>query len=150
MNLNSKEINFPWHNPSRIAAWQERGKGEAVAKLLLKNRPLLSVELFEIEIEPVAKSLSTDISMDAIETFLQCDNLRIVADQQKGFDEITLEVELEDIDDLVTEELAEIYATQGLIDEAKVIYTRLSLQNSEKSVYFAELIKVLSTNQENN
>ncbi len=94
-------------------------------------------------------SMIESLTLDVIDTFLQCENLRIVADEKRGNDEVTLEVELEDIDDLVTEELAEIYATQGLVDEAKSIYVKLSLRNSEKSVYFAELIAKLETEQEN-
>ncbi|MFI3282979.1 MAG: hypothetical protein SNG10_05630, partial [Rikenellaceae bacterium] len=123
-----------------------------------KNRPLLVASLEQIELElphneilqesdtqevEVVEELST---LDVIETFLKCDNLRIVADEGEVRGEVTIEVELEDIDDLVTEELAEIYLSQGLIDEAKSIYTKLSLLNSEKSVYFAKLIEKIEQN----
>ncbi len=135
----------PWYNPSIISTWRASGQGAALARLLLRNRPLLDVELFEVDVVSMIESLTLDV----IDTFLQCENLRIVADEKRGNDEVTLEVELEDIDDLVTEELAEIYATQGLVDEAKSIYVKLSLRNSEKSVYFAELIAKLETEQEN-
>ena len=45
--------------------------------------------------------------------------------------------------DFCTETLAQIYAEQGYIDEAKQIYSKLSLRYPEKSVYFASLIEKL-------
>ena len=48
--------------------------------------------------------------------------------------------------DLCTETLAQIYAEQGYMDEAKQIYSKLSLRYPEKSVYFAALIEKLEQN----
>ena len=48
--------------------------------------------------------------------------------------------------DLCTETLAGIYAEQGYLDEAKQIYSKLSLRYPEKSVYFAALIEKLDKN----
>ena len=56
------------------------------------------------------------------------------------------EAELSEEEDLVTEELAEVYLHQGLKREALAIYRRLSLLNPEKSVYFAKIIEKLETN----
>lgn len=47
-------------------------------------------------------------------------------------------------DDFITEELAEVYLDQGLFDQAKSIYERLSLLYPKKSVYFAEIIEKAS------
>ena len=44
-------------------------------------------------------------------------------------------------DDFCTETLAEIYAEQGYYDQAKRIYSKLSLNFPEKSAYFASLIQ---------
>ncbi len=142
MSYNHITPTFPWYNPSRISAWRMSGEGEAIAKLLIKNRPLIVAELYEIDVNAITR-VST---LDMIETFLKCDNLKIVAQEGEVGSDVTIEVALEDIDDLVTEELAEIYYEQGLIAQAKAIYTRLSLLNSEKSVYFAELIDKLEQN----
>ena len=48
--------------------------------------------------------------------------------------------------DFCTETLAEIYAEQGYLDEAKEIYSKLSLRYPEKSIYFASLIEKLDKN----
>ena len=44
---------------------------------------------------------------------------------------------------IASEQLANIYLKQGMKEEAIEMYRRLSLQNSEKSVYFAEILKKL-------
>ncbi len=47
-------------------------------------------------------------------------------------------------DRFATETLAEIFAEQGCTDEARRIYSRLILDNPEKSAYFASLIDKLN------
>jgi hypothetical protein len=47
-------------------------------------------------------------------------------------------------DRYATETLAEIFAEQGCTEEARRIYSRLILENPEKSAYFAALIDKLS------
>ena len=49
----------------------------------------------------------------------------------------------EEFTDFCTETLAQIYADQGYPDQAKQIYSRLSLRFPEKSAYFAALIEKL-------
>lgn len=88
--------------------------------------------------------LSSD---DIIDRFLQEEDLRIVAAAgEPGEEEVRTEAELDDDDVVVSEELAEIYLAQGLRDKAIAIYTKLSLLNPEKSVYFATLIGKLENN----
>ncbi len=81
--------------------------------------------------------LTTD---DVIDKFLLTEELRIVAEEGEPEGELKLEADLSDEEELVSEELAEIYLAQGLREEAKSIYRKLSLLNPEKSIYFAELI----------
>lgn len=50
-----------------------------------------------------------------------------------------------DDDELLTEELAQLYLAQGLFEQAVQIYRRLSLLYPKKSIYFAELIEQAST-----
>ena len=47
-------------------------------------------------------------------------------------------------DVFVTQTLAEIYATQGYLEQAKEIYSKLILRYPEKSAYFATLIEKLN------
>ena len=49
------------------------------------------------------------------------------------------------LDDVyITETLAEIYAQQGYLEQAKNIYSKLILRYPEKSAYFATLIEKLN------
>ena len=80
-------------------------------------------------------------AMYPAETPMQAGDYRIVAEEGEADDEVKTVADFDDEDDLVTEELAEIYRQQGLNDEACAIYRKLSLRNPEKSVYFAELIR---------
>ena len=70
----------------------------------------------------------------------------IVAGEGEPEEEVVLQPELDDDDEVVTEELAEIYLAQGLRDKSVAIYRKLSLRNPEKSVYFAELIGKIENN----
>ena len=90
-----------------------------------------------------------DESDDLIDDFLRAGDYRIVAEEGEADDEVKTVADFDDEDDLVTEELAEIYRQQGLNDEACAIYRKLSLRNPEKSVYFAELIDEIASEGKN-
>lgn len=78
---------------------------------------------------------------DIIDRFLAHGGHRIVPDESAAIGEVPLaEVFEPDNDDIASEELAEIYRSQGLYAESKEIYRRLSLLNPEKSIYFADVI----------
>ena len=92
------------------------------------------------------KALCALSPADLIDRFLKEGGHRIVAEEGEVAEEIRTEAELSGDDDLVTEDLAEIYLAQGLCDEAIAIYRKLSLLNPEKSVYFASLIDKIANN----
>ena len=98
----------------------------------------------EVDTKTVDISKLTEITADdIIDRFLRSDNYRIVAEEDGPAEEILTEAEFSGEDDLVSEELAEVYLAQGLKDMARETYRKLSLLNPEKSVYFAELIAKL-------
>ena len=106
----------------------------------LCSRPALDVQ--SIDVERLTKITSDDI----IDKFLRSDSHRIVAEEGEVEHEITTEAEFSDEEDMVSEELAEVYLAQGLKDMAKETYRKLSLLNPEKSIYFAEIISKIDSN----
>ena len=113
----------PWYEVARVAAL-----GGAVRR--------------EVDVEKLAEESEGEI----ISRFLRKTDFRIVAEEGDIEREICIEAEIDDEDDLVSEELAEIYLAQGLKCEAIEIYRKLSLLNSEKSAYFAEKIENIEKN----
>ena len=132
-----------WRDVSSVTAGQSAtdGVSEAVAELCRMPH----VECKSIDIAKLTEVTADDI----IDRFLRSDNYRIVAEEDGPAEEILTEAEFSGEDDLVSEELAEVYLAQGLKDMAKETYRKLSLLNPEKSVYFAELIAKLDASGAN-
>ena len=130
-----------WSVDGVEVAMHGEGK-ERVSELLkqLSERPLLEGKVIDIE---RLMHLSAD---DIIERFLRSSHSRIVAEEGEPADDIVIEAELDQEEDMVSEELAEVYLAQGLKDMAKETYRQLSLLNPEKSVYFAGLIEKIDKN----
>ena len=82
---------------------------------------------------------SADLTLEVIDRFLAEEPKRMVP--REGIPEGDISADsVEEDDDMISEELAEIYRTQGLTERAKAIYTKLSLLYPEKSVIFADII----------
>ena len=131
----------------RSVRWSENmAAGEANADAAddalqtLLQRPQVEVQSIDIE------RLMLVTADDIIDRFLRSEPHRIVAEEGEPEGEIVTEAELDDEDDFVSEELAEVYLKQGLKAEAKETYRKLSLLNPEKSVYFAEIISNIDSN----
>lgn len=88
---------------------------------------------------------------DVIDRFLSREFRRIVPDPASfpAGEDLARESVRED-PELISEELADIYARQGLYAKAKEIYARLSLLYPEKSVYFATIIARIDGNGADN
>ncbi|MBR3892555.1 MAG: hypothetical protein IKJ20_03715 [Alistipes sp.] len=134
---------YPWFTAARLRLLRERGieTADAFSRLLAELHPTATIKRHEIDVETMCR-LSTG---DIIDRFLKRNDYRITAEEGDA-DDIS-KVEIEDVDDLVSEELAELYANQRLYAEAIDTYRKLSLLNSEKSIYFAGLIAQLERKQ---
>ena len=125
--LNELIEKYPWFEAARALADDERAQQFCA---------------YDIDIEKLAEESEGEL----INRFLRKNDYRIVAEEGDVEGDIRTEAELDDEDDIVSEELAEIYLAQGLKNEAKEIYRKLSLLNSEKSIYFAEKIENIENN----
>ena len=126
---------YPWWSAARLAEVRTMGdKACAESRLIAQLHPTAVAERKSIDTEKMTH-ISAD---DLIDRFLQRTDYRIVAEEGDADD--VSDVIFDDEDDIVSEELAEIYLNQGLYSEAIATYRKLSLLNSEKSIYFAELI----------
>ncbi len=127
---------YPWWSAPRLAvARNSSGKIEdSATQLVAMLHPTATLRPEEIDLEVLRHVSSEEI----IDRFLKLDDYRIVAKDGDDSDLSAPEIDLED--ELVSEEIAEIYEKQGLYAEAIATYRKLSLLNSEKSIYFARLI----------
>lgn len=126
-----------WFAPVRILLEASSGEPDAVLSVTAPWREESSLRLRGIDVGALVRLTSEEV----IDRFLREEDLRIVADEHAPEEEVRTEPDLDDLDEVVSEELAEIYLSQGLRDKAAAIYRKLSLLNPEKSVYFAELIR---------
>ncbi len=130
-------VRFPWFLPGRILRETLTGESDPRVALTAPWRAESSLRRAVVD----ASALTQLSSEEIIDRFLQEEDLRIVAGEGEPEEEVVLQPELDDDDEVVTEELA-----QGLRDKSVAIYRKLSLRNPEKSVYFAELIGKIENN----
>ena len=127
---------YPWWSAAHIALArkQDVDKRSGATRIVAALHPTAFAPLKDIDVSRLTH-LSAD---DLIDRFLKRGDYRIVAED--GVADDLAKREIEGDDDMISEDLAEIYKNQGLYSEAIAIYRKLSLLNSEKSIYFAGLI----------
>ena len=125
--LNSLLEKYPWFEAARVLA---DANNVSIA------------DMYTVDIEKLTKESEGEL----ITRFLRKTDFRIVAEEGDVEGDIQTEAEIDDEDDIVSEELAEVYLAQGMKSEAIKIYSKLSLLNSEKSIYFAEKIENIKKN----
>lgn len=138
MSLVEKYMNGEVVSDAELNALLERYPWFSAAKALRDG----SAQRYGIDVEKLAEESEGEI----ISRFLRKSDYRIVAEEGEVDNDVCIEADIDDEDDLVSEELAEIYLAQGLKSEAIEIYRKLSLLNSEKSIYFAEKIENIEKN----
>lgn len=139
---------YEWFTVARRVRALQRGDASPAddwLRFAAPDRAVAGAALPEVDRQRLT-GVSAD---DLIDDFLRAGDYRIVAEEGEADDEVKSVADFDDEDDLVTEELAEIYRQQGLNDEACAIYRKLSLRNPEKSVYFAELIDGIMSDGKN-
>ena len=130
---------YPWFSAARRVEAHLSGCVSPVEQLLSECRNGSLLDMQGVDIERLVEETEGEI----IDRFLRLDDYRIVAESDGAEEDITIEAEFDDEDDLVSEDLAEVYLAQGLKSAAIEIYRKLSLLNPEKSIYFAEKIEKL-------
>ena len=129
------ETLYPWCTTLRAIKCAD----SPLQSLLASTRGVGLLQLEGIDIERLAAVSDAEL----ISRFLKLDDYRIVAEDGEVESEVKTEADFDEDDDLVSEELAEIYAKQGLNSEAIEIYRKLSLLNPKKSAYFAAQMEKL-------
>ena len=118
----------PWFVPLRVLRERVTGEPDPVVTLLAPWRTESSLRRQTVDAADLLRRSSEEI----IDTFLQERDLRIVAEEGEPDGEVRLQPDWDEEDELVSEELAEIYLAQGLRERALSIYRKLSLRNPRK------------------
>ena len=131
----------------RTERWQPESASETAVQEVSAESLKALYEMPQLEVKAIDIERLTFLSSDdIIDRFLRAEPRRIVAEEGEVEQEIVTSADIDDEEDMVSEELAEVYLAQGLKDMAKETYRKLSLLNPEKSIYFAQIIANIDSN----
>lgn len=132
---------YPWCTFLRDLEMQ----GREIALLSLYRMTPRADECKAFDPKEDASRKVTAPAYSSIDAFLSLDNYRISPGEELSTSsDVVTEFLIEDEeDDIVTEELAQIYLEQGDKERALEIYRKLSLRDKENFAYFAEQIENL-------
>ena len=143
---------FPWFGAARKALAIRTGRpGDAAIyvgnRSILFNCPVTEVKISSGAEAPMQKKVvvvgGDYFSQEQYDSIRSDNALKFkapVSESEKSREGLS---EQEDFENFCTETLAQIYAQQGYTEQAKFIYSKLSLRYPEKSAYFASLIENL-------
>ena len=120
--------------------YQTKRKAIAIEPIAEKKAKSESIAVVDPEAEKRAKEKKKILHNALIDSFL-ISNPKIVPGESSYV--VDISESMQDVTDIGTETLADIYATQGNKDKAIEIYEQLILQYPEKNIYFAAQIKRL-------
>ena len=135
-------VRSPWCSVAHLALAQRGEQTNKATRLVGVLHPTALIAPKRVDIEQLTHLTADDV----IDRFLHRDSYRITSEDDNEEDMSKVNIEAEE--DMVSEDLAEIYEKQGLYCEAIDTYRKLSLLNSEKSVYFARQIADIESKME--
>lgn len=141
--LAAMELQYPWFVAPRAvrSVLQGRIAPQLVVSMQMgKCSSLLMKKIEPQEFVPTPK-------IDVIGKFLEKGDYRIIPRDDTPDYHADSEPSPLSADDSVTEDLAAIFLSQGLNEQAKASYRKLSLLYPEKSAYFAEIIANIENNK---
>lgn len=135
---------------AELALLEEKRKSLDELKAIVANR-LKEIEEEKRQQEQEAEMPQKKLSRkELIDKFI-AENPSITKPKAEFYNPISVaQNSITDKGDIVSETLAKIYEKQGYFEKAISIYEKLSLNNPEKSVYFAAQIERLIESQTNN
>ena len=118
---------YEWFTPARILRVLRTGRSDRRVSIAAVSR-LLPLGRFTVDREALCALSPADL----IDRFLKEGGHRIVAEEGEVVEEVRTEAELSGDDDLVTEDLAEIYLAQGALRRSNRHLSQIKFVKSGK------------------